>query len=131
MSTGEKGVEREGMGREGVGIVLDESWSHKIAHRTTLLTMRSTTTLHELMHGSGVWRGVAEFTGFVDGADATGVDGPGREAKEEISDRVRLLSEQCDGLQGELWEEDSRAMSLKKADEETPKEDGNTFHLFA
>ena len=29
-----------------------------------------------------------------------GGEGPGREAKEEISDRVRAMCEQCDGLQG-------------------------------
>ena len=49
----------------------------------------------------GIWHGVADFSGFVDGTNAMSGDGPGRDAKEEISDRVRVLCEQCDGLQGE------------------------------
>ena len=48
----------------------------------------------------GVWKGVAPFDGFADGSAALGGDGPGREAKEEISERVRAMCEQCDGIQG-------------------------------
>ena len=43
---------------------------------------------------------MAKFDGFADGTSAMGGEGPGREAKEEISDRVRAMCEQCDGLQG-------------------------------
>ena len=48
----------------------------------------------------GVWKDVVKFDGFADGTSAMGGEGPGRDAKEEISDRDRVMSEQCDGLQG-------------------------------
>ncbi|GAX76227.1 hypothetical protein CEUSTIGMA_g3671.t1 [Chlamydomonas eustigma] len=48
----------------------------------------------------GIWKGINEFTSYCDGVTAMSGDGPAKEAKEEISDRVRVLSEQSDGLQG-------------------------------
>ena len=66
----------------------------------------------------GVWKGINDFAGFGDGSMLMGGGGGGgggglgggmgggggggfmREAKEEMEDRIRVLAEQCDCLQG-------------------------------
>ncbi len=50
----------------------------------------------------GIWQGGSGFEGFTSVGQALDDSGPtGREAKDEVVDRVRALSEQCDSMQGE------------------------------
>lgn len=49
----------------------------------------------------GVWHGVTDFGCYNDGAAALGGGGlAGAEAKDEMLDRVRVLCEECDSMQG-------------------------------
>lgn len=49
-----------------------------------------------------MWHGVTDFGCYNDGAAALGGGGlAGAEAKDEMLDRVRVLCEECDSMQGE------------------------------